>query len=130
VNTFKTYESFLNESRTKSSDEIIRYIKSLTPSDSDHPDYFINLIKKSGKSFELKTLKIVDVVMMDNDLAEYVMSGEIRYGEGGVSDLEPGDDNELDNPIVIFDDYVVDGYSRTSTLYKRGAKNIQAWISK
>ena len=124
----KTYESFLNES-SKSADEIIRYIKSLTPSDSDHPDYFISLIKKSGKSFELKTLKIDDVVKMDKDLAEYVKSGEVRYGEGGVSDLQPYDD-ELDNPIVIFDGYVVDGYSRTSTLYKHGVKNIQAWVSK
>jgi hypothetical protein len=124
----QTYENFLNES-SKSADEIIRYIKSLTPSDSDHPDYFISLIKKSGKSFELKTLKIDDIIKMDKSLAEYVKSGEIRYGEGGESDLEPYDD-ELDNPIVIFDGHVVDGYSRTSTLYKRGVKNIQAWISK
>jgi hypothetical protein len=124
----KTYEGFLFEG-TKSANDIISYIKSLTPDDSDHPDYFIGLIKKSGKSFELKTLDIKDVMKMDKDLEEYVKSGEVRYGEGGVSDLEPYDD-ELDNPIVIFDGYVVDGYSRTSTLYKRGVKNIQAWVSK
>jgi hypothetical protein len=124
----KTYESFLTEA-TMSAGEIIRYVKDLTPSDSDHPDYYLSLIKKSGKSFELKTLKIADVLKMDKHVNDYVESGEIRYGEGGISDLDPYDD-ELDQPIVIFNQEVIDGYSRLSTLHKRGVKNIQAWVSK
>ena len=124
----KTYESLASEN-TMSSDDIIDYIKSLTPSDSDRPDYFLSLIKKSGTPFTLKTLKIADVLEMDNDLKDYVESGEIRYGEDGESDLEPHEE-ELDQPIVIFNNEVIDGYSRTSTLYHRGEETIQAWVSK
>ncbi len=118
----------LLESITMSTSDMINYIKDLTPSDSDHPDYSLGLIKRSGKEFKLKTLKIKDILKMDKDLNDYIKSGEIRYGDGGISDLEPYDD-ELDQPIVIFNNEVVDGYSRTSTLYKRGVKNIQAWIA-
>ena len=123
----KTYESFLIE-KTMSSDKMINYIKSLTPSDSDHPDYSLDLVKRSGKSFELKTLKVKDVMKMDQNVRNYVMSGEVRYGEGGESDLVPYDD-ELDNPIVIFNNQVIDGYSRTATYYRKGINNIQAWVS-
>jgi hypothetical protein len=112
-----------------SASEVIRYVKDLTPSDSDHPDYYLSLIKKSGKSFELKTLKIENILKMDKHVNDYAKSGEIRYGEGGISDLDPYDD-ELDQPIVIFNQEVIDGYSRLSTLHKRGVKNIQAWVSK
>lgn len=124
----KLFETFINES-VMSAKQVTDYIKDLTPEDSDHPDYSIAQIKKSKKNFELKTLKIADILKMDKYVNDYVKSGEVRYGEGGESNLEPHDD-ELDQPIVIFDNEVVDGYSRLSTLHKKGVKTIQAWISK
>jgi disulfide oxidoreductase YuzD len=111
-----------------SAKEICDYIVELTPSDSDVPDYFIDQVKKSGKRFYLETVNIEDLLKKDKSLEEYVKSGEVRYGEDGDSELEPYDD-ELDYPIVIFKGEVVDGYSRTSTLYKRGVKTIKAYIS-
>ena len=128
----KLFEEFTTEStNTSSARDIINYIKDLTPSDSDHPDYFLSLVKKSGKSFVLKTLKVKDVIKMDKDVESYVKSGEVRYGEYGEygeSDLVP-DDDDLDNPIVIFNGEVIDGYSRISTHYHKGIDNINAWVS-
>jgi len=123
----KLYESWLAE-KTMTSDEIIQYVKSLTPSDSDHPDYFLAQIKKSGKDFELKTVNIKDVLKKDKDVKDYVMSGEERYGKDSETDYEPSY-SEIEHPIVIFNNEVIDGYSRTSTLYHQGETKIQAWIS-
>ena len=57
----KSFSAFL-ESRENvmTSSEIADYIKKLTPRDSDHPDYFIDLILKSKKKFHLQTVKIED----------------------------------------------------------------------
>lgn len=129
MNRIRTFESFF-ESRvdSKTSSEIVDYIKNLTPSDSDVPDYYLKLIKNSRKNFHLETIEIEKLLKNDKSLSEYVRSGEIRYGEEGESDLQP-DPDELFNPIVIFNDEVVDGYSRTSTLYHSGEKTIDAWVS-
>jgi len=129
MSKIKLFEEFITESgNIRSARDIINYVKDLTPSDSDHPDYFLSLVKKSGKSFVLKTLKVKDVIKMDQDVKSYVKSGEDRYGEDGESDFVPGDD-DLDNPIVIFNGEVIDGYSRISTHYRKGIDNINAWVS-
>jgi hypothetical protein len=123
----KVFETFINES-VMSAKQVTDYIKDLTPEDSDHPDYSIKEILKSKKNFELKTLKISDILKMDKYVNDYVLSGEKRYGEGGESTYEPYDD-ELDQPIVIFNNEVVDGYSRLSEHYRRKIKTIKAWVS-
>ena len=125
----KSFSAFL-ESRENvmTSSEIADYIKKLTPRDSDHPDYFIDLILKSKKKFHLQTVKIEDLLKQDKSLEEYVESGEVRYGEDGESDLESRPEEVL-NPIVVFDGEVVDGYSRTSTLWHAGEETIKAWVS-
>ena len=129
MSKIKLFEEFITESgNTRSARDIINYVKDLTPSDSDHPDYFLSLVKKSGKSFVLKTLKVKDVIKMDQDVKSYVKSGEDRYGEYGESGFVP-DDDDLDNPIVIFNGEVIDGYSRISTHYRKGIDNINAWVS-
>jgi hypothetical protein len=126
---FKTFHKWIaNEAEQLSAKEINDYISDLTPRDSDIPDYFMELIKKSGKKFVLKTVSIEDLLANDQALSDYVKSGEVRYGEGGESELEPRE-SDLDYPIVVFNGEVVDGYSRTSTLYHRGEKTIKAWVS-
>lgn len=124
---FKLFEAWCNESQM-TAEEINDYLREITPEDSDVPDYSMEQIKKSGKKFELKTIEIPTLLQGDPSLREYVMSGEERYGEEGESDYEPHED-ELDTPIVVFNGEVVDGYSRTSTLYHRGVTKIKAWVS-
>ena len=38
--------------------------------------------------------------------------------------------DEVFQAIVIFNNIVIDGYSRTAVLYKSGDKFIQAWTNK
>jgi hypothetical protein len=114
-----------------SSRDIVEYISGITPDDSDVPDFFFKKILQSGKYFIKKRVLIQDLLDNDESLKEYVESDEDRYGSFGgnpESELEPNP-QDIDLPIVIFDGEVVDGYSRTSTLYHNGEKYIQAYVS-
>jgi hypothetical protein len=114
-----------------SSIDIVRYITGITPDDSDVPDFFFKKILQSRKYFVKRTVLIEDLLKDDSSLREYVESGEDRYGSFGgdpQSDIEP-DPHDIDLPIVIFNGEVVDGYSRVSTHYHNGEKNITAYVS-
>ena len=128
MKNFANYEDFLNESEILNYKEVISYITQITPEESDVPDYFFEQIRKSGKKFELKRVKIEDLLKKDKSLEEYVMSGEIRYGEGGESDYEPYPE-DIHQPIVVFNDEVVDGYNRTAEHYRMGEEHIDAYVS-
>jgi len=112
-----------------SSDEIAQYLYEITPEESDVPDYYLELVKDSGDVFTLKKIKISDLLKKDKSLKEYVMSGEERYGADQEGDYIPYQD-EVFQAIVIFNNEVIDGYSRTAALYSSGDKYIQAWTNK
>jgi hypothetical protein len=122
------FQNFLNENRQMTSEEIVDYIAAITPEESDVPDYYFSLIKKSGKRFVKQKIKIEDLLKQDKSLNDYVMSGEIRYGDEGDSEHEPLPE-EIENPIVVFNGEVVDGYSRTSAKYRSGEETIEAYVS-
>jgi hypothetical protein len=126
----KLLEQFINERGGMTSTEIVQYLRDITPDESDVPDYYIDKIKKSSDEFILKKVKISDLLKKDKSLKEYVMSGEDRYGK----DSEEGDhtpyQDDVFQAIVIFNNEVIDGYSRTAALYKSGDKFIQAWTNK
>jgi hypothetical protein len=121
----KTFEQFLNE-QIYTATEICDYMTEISDTpETDIPDYYIDVIKKANAKFELKTLKIDDLLAQDESLKEYVMSGEDRYED---SDYEPSWE-ELQNPIVVYKGEVLDGYNRTGVLYRSGEKEIQAYVS-
>jgi hypothetical protein len=120
-----TFSEFLNESQVYNYKEIIDYIKDLETPENDVPDYYFELIKKAKAKFIIKTIEIDDLLKVDKSLKEYVDSGEDRYEDSEYPPLE----DELYNPIVIFDGEVIDGYNRTSQLYHRGDKTIEAYVS-
>jgi hypothetical protein len=126
----KLFENFLNENNSMSSTEMVQYLFDITPDESDVPDYFMKQVEDSGDTFTLKKVKISDLLKKDKSLKEYVMSGEDRYG----SDQEEGGyvpyQDEVFQAIVIFNDSVIDGYSRTAALYTSGDKYIQAWTNR
>lgn len=128
IKNFKDFQKLNEVDEKMTSDEIINYIKMITPSDSDIPDYFFKLIRDSKKMFTKRRLNIDDILQKDPHAKEYVESGEERYGEYGESDYEPHYE-EIDNPIVILNNEVMDGYSRLSTLKKMGEKTIDAYIA-
>jgi hypothetical protein len=124
------FQSFVGESSSNefSPQDIVNYITAITPDESDVPDFFFKQIKSSGKHFTLKRVKIEDLLKADPSLKEYVDSGEERYGENGESDFEP-DPDDLDNPIVVFNGEVVDGYNRVSVHHRMGEEYIAAYVS-
>lgn len=112
--------------KTKSADEIADYMVGITPNEEDAPDFFIRMIKAAGAEFELKRVSIDDVLEMDPDVEEYVSHGSDRYE----NDYETEhDDFSLDNPIVIFNGSVIDGYNRILVKRQSGEEEIDAWVS-
>lgn len=124
------YNLLLSESsiETMTAEEIADYISEITPNENDVPEYFIKQIIKSNKTFQKQELSIRDLLANDPSLAEYVESGEERYGDDSDSEYElhPG---ELDNPIVVFDNEVIDGYSRVAAYYQNGEDFIYGYVS-
>ena len=102
---FEEYSSGMR----KSTDEIADYMVSITPNEEDAPDFFVRMIKDAGAEFELRRVRIQDVLEMDQDVAEYVDQGSDRYEDDYDTEHEEG---SMDNPIVIFRGMVIDGYNR------------------
>jgi len=126
VKSIKTrFEEFLNEETTYTAKEMISYIKDLETPENDVPDYYFDLIKKANAKFVIKTVNIEELLKQDKSLKEYVDSKEDRYEDSEYPPLE----DELHNPIVIFNGEVIDGYNRTSKNYHNGEKTIEAYVS-
>jgi len=122
INDWKIYES----NNILSADEIINYIKTISDNPvTDIPDYYLDLIEKDNSTFKLKTLNIESILNSDPSLKEYVDANENRYED---EEYEPHW-QELDNPIVIYNNEVIDGYNRTSVKYNSGETEIHAYVS-
>lgn len=123
------FENF-NQQQFKTADEICEYITEITPDKDNIPDYFLNMITTANAKFELKKVKIQDVISNDTDVQDYINSNEDRYEDAD----EYSDDfvphwSDLDNPIVIFNNIVLDGYNRLLVKSSNGETEIDAWIS-
>lgn len=119
--------TFLEHSSNRlSSEEIIEYIKTVSDNPvTTIPDYFLTLIEREGCEFELRNLSIEDLLESDPDLRKYVEGDEDRYeGENYVPHYD-----EIDNPIVILNGEVMDGYNRTLVKYQSGEEFIDAYVS-
>jgi len=125
MKSIKRFEEFLNESDVFTAKDIIAYITELETPENDVPDYYFDVIKKARAKFELKTVNIEDLLKQDKSLKEYVDSKEDRYED---SEYPPHED-DLSNPIVIYNGEVIDGYNRTSKNYHNGEKTIEAYVS-
>lgn len=124
------YTSLMEEESVDimTAEEIADYISGITPDSSDVPDFFIKQVLKSEKTFKLQKISIEDLLASDPSLAEYVESGEERYGDEEENEYQPSP-NELNNPIVVFDGEVIDGYSRVATHYQNGEDLIYGYVS-
>ena len=119
--------TFLEHSSNRlSSEEIIDYIKKVSDNPvTTVPDYFLTLVEREGRDFELRKLRIEDLLESDPDLRKYVENDEDRYEE---EDYVPHY-SEIDNPIVILNGEVIDGYNRTLVKYQSGEEFIDAYVS-
>jgi hypothetical protein len=106
--------------------EIIDYIKRVSDNPvASTPDHFLTLIEREGCDFELKSLRIEYLLDNDEDLREYVENAEDRYEE---EEYVPHY-SEIDNPIVVMNGEVLDGYNRTLVKYQNGEEFIDAYVS-
>ena len=119
--------TFLEHSSNRlSSEEIIDYIKKVSDNPvTTIPDYFLTLIEREGCDFELRRLSIEYLLESDPDLRKYVENDADRYEE---ENYVPHYD-EIDNPIVILNGEVMDGYNRTLVKYQSGEEFIDAYVS-
>jgi hypothetical protein len=124
----KLLHILLESEQTMSAEEVCDYIKRITPNESDVPDYFLNLIMKSNKTFVKKKLSVKQLLKQDSDLRNYVESGEERYGDDQEGEYEPHWE-ELYNPIVVFNGEVVDGYSRVAAHYNADNDTIYGYVA-
>lgn len=116
---------------TKTSADIVKYVDELDRS-TENPDFtsesdkgILSYTKKqieSSPTYELKTVKISDLMKKDLDLKEYVDANQQRYD--GERDFF-----NLDNPIVIGKNgEVYDGMNRILTLKNKGVDEVKAYV--
>lgn len=115
-----------NNENVYDADFIIDYITNISDTpETDVPDYYFDVIKNNNREFVLRKMKIDDILNSDESLKEYVDYGEDRYED---SDYDH-EFNSLDNPIVILDGQVIDGYNRTLIKFQNDETEIDAYVS-
>jgi hypothetical protein len=122
----KKYYYQLNESvdseRVFSGEEVNRHIESITPEESDIPDWFMDKII-AHRTFRIEEINLNDLLNTDSSFEEYFESGEERY------DQEEVDSNELYQELVVVDGILLDGYNRASTLLRMGEDTAYAFVA-
>lgn len=114
-------DDLLNEYNKYTGNEVAQYIKDITPDESDIPDYFINKYIKPNNDWELKQIKLKEL-LKDRDFRDYYNSGEERYDEYSV------DPNDLYNDLVVYKGKLLDGYSRAAKMLRSGEKIAGAYV--
>lgn len=115
-----------NQQQYKTAEEMCEYIREITPYEDDVPDYFLNMITTANAKFELKKVNIQDVISNDTDVQDYINSNDDRYEDA--EEFVPHW-SDLDNPIVIFNNIVLDGYNRLLVKSSNDETEIDAWVS-
>jgi hypothetical protein len=118
----KMDESAINEFNTYSGEEVAQHIEDITPEESDLPDYFINKYIKPNDGWKNMAVDLKKLLKTDKNFAEYYKSGEIRYDDGEVNEWD------LDQELVVYKGKLLDGYSRASTMLKRGDRKASAFV--
>lgn len=128
--TINEFRKIFENNNLYSADFIINYITQETEyaisihEDEDvMPNYFLDIIKNDNCQYELKQLKIEDILNNDSDVKDYVLGANDRY-----EDLDL-DYSRIDNPIVIHKNQVFDGYNRLLIKYNNGEIYINTYIN-
>ena len=117
-----------NQPQYKTAEEMCDYIREITPYVDDVPEYFLKMIESVGARFELRRVDIQDVISNDIDVRQYIEANDDRYDTEEYGDFVPHW-SDLDNPIVIYDNIVLDGYNRLLVKSSNGETEIDAWVS-
>jgi hypothetical protein len=109
--------------------EVADHVKSITPEESDIPDFFIDEYILPNDGWKIQNLKIEDLLKSDPHLKEYIDSGENRYES---ADSDYGDyvpyPEEVEEYIVVYNNEGLDGYSRISELVRQNETTVTAYV--
>lgn len=114
----KLFEDYHN---TFSGEEVSNHIKSITPNESDIPDFFISKYILPNDDWVLKMIKLEDL-LNDESFKEYYESMEVRYDEDEVSE------DDLYQELVVYKGELLDGYSRASNMLRMGEEYASAFV--
>jgi hypothetical protein len=119
----KRFDDYVLESaEVRKGSDIWKYVKDITPEKENIPDGFKDKISKRKfeyvDKFDLKSL-----LKTDRDFKAYYDGKENRYE---YDDLPTRD---LLQPIVVVDGELLDGYSRSSQLLRKGNDEAEAFVA-
>lgn len=120
-----------NEQEVLSADDVVAYVDKIDR-EVENPDFMDEENRgilpytkdkiKQYDSYKLETVDIATILAGDANVREYVNAGQQRY-EG------ERDFFNLDNPIVIVDGEVVDGFNRILTISSNGGTTVKAYVN-
>ena len=112
----------LDSDRVFSGEEVNRHIESITPDESDIPDWFMDKII-APRTFKIEEINLEGLLHTDSSFKEYFDSGEERY------DQDEMYHKELYQELVVVDGILLDGYNRASTLLRMGDNTAYAFVA-
>jgi hypothetical protein len=114
----------LDSDKVFSGEEVGRHIESITPSEEDLPDYFMNVLIRP-RDFKIQEVNLNSLLNTDPDFKDYYNNGDIenRY------EYEDIDASGIEQELVIVDGVLLDGYNRASTLLKSGQDTAYAFVA-
>ena len=126
----KNYNNYIQENKEiiYDGDFVANYVIEISEeTGNDIPDFFIEEYIIPSK-FKLTKLKISELSKSDIDFNEYLQANDDRYEELEETNEYPHYDN-LFNPIVVFNEIVLDGYNRMTILTRMNIDEVDAYIN-
>lgn len=121
MNHIKEFESFSSGDTIFTGKEVAEYIREISE-EGGEPDFFIDEYVLPN-NFKRDRIDLFEVLEKDPDFKAYFDSGESRYEEDEI------DIDDLNLPVVIFNDILIDGYSRSSVNLRNGDSIVSAYVN-
>lgn len=107
--------------RSISGEEVWDHIVGITPEEDDIPWGFEDQIK--DREFQMTKIDLKKLLKTDPDFKAHYKGGEQRYHDDEVSEYD------LDFELVVVNGELLDGYSRASTLLRKGITKAYGYVS-
>ena len=107
--------------RSVSGEEVWDHVVGITPEEYDIPWGFEDQIK--DREFQMTKIDLKKLLKTDPDFKAHYKGGDKRYQDDEVSEYD------LDFELVVVDGELLDGYSRASTLLRKGITKAYGFVA-
>lgn len=107
--------------RSVSGEEVWDHVVGITPEEDDIPWGFEDQIK--DREFQMTKIDLKKLLKTDPDFKAHYKGGDKRYQDDEVSEYD------LDFELVVVDGELLDGYSRASTLLRKGITKAYGFVA-